>query len=326
VTALQNYDVEGLVASVDRAAVTGATVRNRAQGQIEHLAADLVVDATGRGSQAPKWLSALGYAAPDEAQVKVDVGYTTRTYRRDPADRVGCIATEEAPAGKRLGMAFPAEGDRWIVLQGGMLGDHAPHDERGFLDFARGLPTQDVYNIIKDAEPLTDFAIHKFPYSRRRYYERLKRLPANFVAVGDAVCSFNPIYGQGMTVAAIEAQQLGMWLRSDRARDPRRFLKQIAKIVDVPWMLAVGEDFRYPQVTGPKSRETDLLNAYSARLHRAATHDPVVLTAFLKVAHLLAPPTSLFHPRVAVRIFFGRRKSERANGRTGERAMQAAGD
>jgi 2-polyprenyl-6-methoxyphenol hydroxylase-like FAD-dependent oxidoreductase len=326
VTALQNYDVEGLVASGDRTAVTGATVRNRAEDRVEQLAADLVVDATGRGSQAPKWLAALGYAAPDEAQVKVDVGYTTRTYRRDPADRVGCIAAEEAPAGKRFGMAFPAEGDRWIVLQGGLLGDHAPHDEQGFLDFARTLPTLDVYNVIKDAEPLTDFAIHKFPHSRRRYYERLKRVPANFVAVGDAVCSFNPIFGQGMTVAAVEAQQLGTWLRTDRARDPRRFFKQIAGVVDVPWTLAVGEDFRYPQVTGPKSPGTDLLNAYSARLHRAATHDPVVLTAFLKVAHLLAPPTSLFHPRVVARVLFGRRKGEGASGRRGERAMQAAGD
>ncbi|MFN8541440.1 MAG: hypothetical protein U0232_28690 [Thermomicrobiales bacterium] len=257
--------------------------------------------------------------------MKVDVG-TTRTYRRDPADRVGRIAAQEAPDGKRFGMAFPAEGDRWIVLQGGLLGDHAPHDEQGYLDFARSLPTPDVYDVIKEAEPLTDFAIHKFPYSRRRYYERLKRVPANFVAMGDAVCSFNPIFGQGMTVAAMEAGQLDSWLRSDRARDPRRFFKGIAKYVDVAWMLAVGEDFRYAQVTGPKSPETDIVNAYSARLHRVSTHDPVVLTAFIKVAHLMAPPTSLFHPRIVARVLFGQRKSERANGRVGERAMQGAGD
>jgi 2-polyprenyl-6-methoxyphenol hydroxylase-like FAD-dependent oxidoreductase len=326
VTARQGYDVEGLVASADRATVTGATIRSRAQGEVEQLAADLVVDATGRGSQAPKWLGALGYAAPDEAQVKVEIGYTTRVYRRDPAVQVGCIVVEEAPLGKRFGLAFPIEGDRWIVTQGGMLGDHAPQEERGFLAFARSLPAPDVYDIIKDAEPLNDFAVHKFPYSRRRYYERLKRVPANFVVVGDAVCSFNPVFGQGMTVAAAEAERLGAWLRADRSRDPRRFFKQIAPIVDVPWMLAVGEDFRYPQVTGPKSPETNLINAYTARLHRAAAHDPVVLVAFLKVAHLLTPPTSLFHPRIVGRVLFGRRKGERAKGRTGGRAMQAAGD
>jgi hypothetical protein len=264
--------------------------------------------------------------------VKVDIGYTTRVYRRDPADQIGRIVAEEPPAGRRFGLAFPVEGDRWIVTQGGMLGDHAPQDERGFLEFAGSLPAPDIYNLIKDAEPLKDFAIHKFPYSRRRYYERLKRVPANFVVVGDAVCSFNPVFGQGMTVSAIEAEQLGAWLRTDRARDPRRFFKQIAKIVDVPWMLAVGEDFRYPQVTGPKSPETDLVNAYTARLHRAASHDPVVLLAFLKVAHMLSTPTSLFHPRIVARVLLGRCRAKRAGyppqrvRRTGERAMQAAGD
>lgn len=326
VTALQGYDVEGVAASADRATVTGAAIRNRATDRTEHLAAELVVDATGRGSQAPKWLLALGFAAPDEAQVNVDIGYTTRVYRRDPDDQIGRFVVQEAPLGKRFGLAFPIEGDRWIVTQGGMLGDHAPHEERGFLDFAASLPVGDLYKVIKDAEPLNDFAIHKFPHSRRRYYERLKRVPANFVVMGDAVCSFNPVYGQGMTVAAIEAEQLASWLRTDRARDPHRFFKTIARTVDVPWMLAVGEDFRYPQVTGPKSPETSLINAYTARLHRAATHDPVVLTAFLRVAHLLAPPTSLFHPRIVARVLLPRRRSGRMLGQANERAMQAAGD
>ncbi len=312
VRVLQGCDVEGVTASADHATVTGALVRDRQRDSTEQLSADLVVDATGRGSQAPKWLTALGYAAPTEALVKVDIGYTTRVYRRDPADTVGRIVAEEAPHGKRFGLAFPIEGDRWIVTLGGMLGDHAPQDEQGFLDFARSLPAPDVYDVLKDATPLNDFAIHKFPASRRRYYEKLTRFPANFVALGDAVCSFNPVFGQGMSVSAAEAEQLGLWLQSDRTRDSRRFFKRIAPLVAVPWSLAVGEDFRYPQVTGPKSPETDLVNAYSARVHRAAVHDPVVYVAFLKVAHLLAPPTSLFHPRIVARVLFGRRSGAHA--------------
>lgn len=326
VRALQGHDVEALAVGADRGRVTGAIVRDRARDAREELAADLVVDATGRGSQAPKWLAALGYAAPADELVKVDIAYTTRLYRRNPADTTAVLVFEEPPYGKRFGGAFPIEGDCWIVTQGGMLGARAPQDEQGFLDFARALPTPAVYEAIAGAEPLGDFAVHTFPASRRRRYERLRRFPAGFVVVGDAVCSFNPVFGQGMTVAAGEAEALGRWLRADRGRDPRRFFRAIAPIVDVPWTLAVGEDFRYPEVTGPKAPGTDLINAYSARVHRAAIHDPTVHLAFMRVAHLLAPPTSLFHPRIVARVLFGRRKAEGANGRTGERAMSAIGD
>lgn len=307
---LQDHDIIGLVANADHTAVTGATVRDRAADRTGQLVADLVVDATGRGSQAPKWLAILGYDAPGEALVKVDVTYTTRIYRRDPADTSGRMVTEEPPRGKRFGLAFPIEGERWIVLQGGVLGEHAPADERGFLDFSGSLPVPDIYNVLKGAEPLNDFAVHTFPASRRRHYEKLRRFPANFLVIGDAVCSFNPIYGQGMTVAATEALMLQDWLKDDR-RDPRQYFKLIAPVVDVPWMLTVGEDFRYPQVTGPKAPGTGLINAYVARVHRAAIHDTVVHLAFMRVMHLLAAPSSLFHPRIAARVLFGRRQARR---------------
>jgi 2-polyprenyl-6-methoxyphenol hydroxylase-like FAD-dependent oxidoreductase len=306
VTVRQGYVVEGLLADDARERVTGATIRDRAKDKAESLTADLVIDATGRGSHAPRWLSALGYNAPPEAVVKVDIGYTSRLFRRDPVARVGIIAAQEPPAGKRFGLAFPVEGERWLVLLGGMLGDHAPQEERGFLDFARSLPTPDIAEIIDENEPLSDFVFHAFPQSRRRYYERLERLPSGFAAIGDAVCSFNPIYGQGMTVAAVEAAELEAWLHSAQADDPRRFYARIAPIVDVPWMLAVGEDFRYPQVTGPKPRGTDLINAYTARLHRTAIRDTTVHLAFLRVAHLLAPPASIFRPQIVARVLFGR--------------------
>ncbi len=305
-------DAEGLTATADRAAVTGATIRERASGRAEELAADLVVDATGRGSQAPKWLGALGYAAPPEAQVKIDIAYTSRLFRRRPEDVVGRFVVPEPPRERRAGGAFPIEGGRWLVTLACYLGERAPQDDRGFLEYARSLPAPDVAEVIADAEPLTEAVVHTFPASRRRHYEKLTRFPARFVVLGDAVCSFNPVYGQGMTVAAMEAQVLDAWLRDGGLRDPHRFFARLAKVVDIPWMLAVGEDFRYPQVAGPKAPGTALINAYVARVHRAAIRDERVALAFTRVAHLLAPPALLFQPQIAARVLLGR--SRKAGG------------
>jgi 2-polyprenyl-6-methoxyphenol hydroxylase-like FAD-dependent oxidoreductase len=310
VTLRAAHDAVEVLTDGARATITGVVVRCRATQATERLAADLVIDATGRGSHTPQWLAALGYDVPPESEVKIGVGYTTRLYRRDPNQQEWNYVTPTAPVQTRLGGAFPIEGDRWIVTLGGYFGDHAPDDERGFLDYARSFDAPEIAQIVATATPLGDPLSARFPASRRRHYERLKRFPGGFVVVGDAVCSFNPIYGQGMTVCACEALALGAWLDGGK-RDPRRFFGQIAKIVDVPWMLAVGEDFRYPQTSGPKPAGTDLINAYIARVHRATIHDPVICRAFMRVMHLLAPPASLFHPQIVVRALFGRRQPRR---------------
>jgi 2-polyprenyl-6-methoxyphenol hydroxylase-like FAD-dependent oxidoreductase len=160
--------------------------------------------------------------------------------------------------------------------------------------------------VVARAQPLNDFATHKLPSNLRRHYEKLARRPEGFLVVGDALSSFNPIYGQGMTVAALEAEALDACL-SERPWDdfrglPERFFRVAAKVIDVPWMFATGEDFRYPEVTGPKPPGTDLLNWYVARVHRAALHDPVVLRAFLEAMAMLRPPSILFQPRIVLRV------------------------
>lgn len=145
------------------------------------------------------------------------------------------------PHEKRLGLLVPIEGNRWLVSLGGWLGDHAPLDEEGYLGFARSLPTPYIYNVITRAEPLTDFVIHKLPSNLRRRFEKVTRLPDGYVVLGDALCSFNPIYGQGMTVAALEAQVLDACLREqcETRRDwhgfPQRYFRQVAKVIDIPW-------------------------------------------------------------------------------------------
>ncbi len=278
------------------------------------LASDLVIDASGRGSKAPAWLAALGYAKPEEEQVKIDVGYTTRIFRRRATDLNGNLAafvTPTAPVETRVGFIVAMEGDRWIVSLGGWLGDHAPSDLAGWIDFARSLAAPDIYDVVKNAEPLGDAVVHKIPTNQRRRYEKLQRTPAGFVVMGDALCAFNPVYGQGMTVAAFEAQALEQTLADNSTLDTlhRRFFARAAKIVDVPWSMATGEDFRYPSIAGKRPAGTAFLHSYMARVHQVARHDHLVCRTFFDVANMIKPPTALFAWPVVWRLLTGEQKA-----------------
>ncbi|MEZ4864248.1 MAG: hypothetical protein R3C14_23245 [Caldilineaceae bacterium] len=312
VQVFDEYDVEGLMLSMDRSRVTGVTVQRRNGDQhAMTLMADLVVDASGRGSASPKWLAQAGYAKPAESFVKANLAYATRTYRRQPGDLIGAellMIAAEPPHGKRLGLLFPIEGDRWICTLCGWAGDHPPTDEAGFMAFAQSLPVPDLHIMLQRLEPLSDIIPHKFPGSLRRHYEGLKRFPEGYLVLGDALCSFNPVYGQGMTSAALQAAALDRLL-TDRTTLTglwRDFFKAAAQVVAIPWQLAVGEDFRYPETAGKKPAGVDLLNAYVAKVHQATHHDPTVYLAFLKVMNLMAAPTSLFHPRILWRVLRGK--------------------
>ena len=307
VRAVEGCDVLGPAASEDRAGVTGVRVRRGAGEAEETLAADLVVDAGGRGSQAPAWLTSLGYPAPAEERIRVNIGYTTRLYRRRPEHFDGDLYCFVAPtpAIKRFCFFQVQEDDQWIVSLGGYLGDHAPADDEGFLAFARELAAPDVYEVIRDAEPLTAPVVHKFPANQRRHYERLTRFPDGLLVFGDAVCAFNPMYGQGMSVAALEAVTLRACLGAGVEGLAPRFFKAAGKVIDVPWNITAGSDLRFPGVEGPRTPVVRFFNWYMRRLALAAQRDPEVVRAFLGAATLTAPPTVLLAPRTAVRVFLG---------------------
>lgn len=307
VNGIEQVDVLGLTASESGRRVTGVRLRRHsADGPEEALPADLVVEAGGRGSHAPAWLQALGYDAPEEERVTVGVGYTSRFYRRDPAHLGGDSGVLIAPPAnakvKRGAGMFAQEGERWLVTLAGYFGDHAPADDAGYLSYARSLWRPDVYNVIREAEPLSDFATYKYPASQRRRYERLRRFPAGFLVIGDAICSFNPLYGQGMTVAALEAQALQECLAQGSRQLPRRFLTRAAAVVDVPWSIAVGGDLRIPEAQGNRTALVRAINWYVGRVQVAARSDPAVTLAFARVNNLVAPPPSLLQPGVALRV------------------------
>ena len=309
VTLLVECDVEELLTTSDQARVVGVRVTHRGGEKQAHiLSADLVVDASGRGSATPKWLATLGYPKPPESTIRINMGYATRIYRRRPNDLVGAelvMIAGTPPHDKRAGLIFPIEEDRWIVTLSGTQNDHAPLDEAGFLEFARSLAAPDIYKIISRAEPLSNIIPYKFPASLRRHYEKLRRFPNGYLVMGDALCSFNPIYGQGMTSAVMQAAALGELIGERGGHLPglwRDFFRRAAKVVDIPWQLAAGEDFRYPETQGKKAPGTDLVNRYVARVHRAAHYDTVVYGQFLRVMNLMAPPTSLFNPAIIRRV------------------------
>lgn len=289
--------------------VTGVRVQ-RAEGEAAVLSADLVIDAGGRASRTPMWLSDLRYRRPDEETVGVDLGYTTRTFKRRGRDLngdVGGVIGPIPPKERRAGFMLAMEGSRWIVSLSGWLGDHAPTDARGFLEFARSLPRPDIYDVIKDAEPLTEAVTYAFPSNLRRRYERLRQFPGRFLVMGDAVCSFNPFYGQGMSVAALEAQALARTLDAARSLDEiwRPFFRAAGRIVETPWTIAAGSDFAFPGVTGHAAPATPAINAYLARVHRAASSDRALCRTFFDVANMLKPATALFGPAAVARVIGG---------------------
>lgn len=306
---LQEDNVRDLVADAALNRITGVRLESGAVVQ-----ADLVVDAAGRGSRNLAWLEALGYPKPPEEVVPINVGYATRIFRRKPGDLagdLGAIIAPVAPEQTRVGVMIPMDSEHWIVSLGGWLGDHPPTDPAGWLEFARSLACPDLYEVVKEVEALGEVVVHKVPANIRRRYEQIAKAPAGFLVMGDALCAFNPVYGQGMTVAALEAVALQECLAADRDLQDLhyRFFARAAKVIDTPWMMTTGEDFRYPAVPGKRPLGTALLHRYMDRVHLAATHDAVVCRAFFEVANFLKAPSSLFQPALLWRVISARGKA-----------------
>ncbi len=200
---------------------------------------------------------------------------------------------------------MPVEGDRWLISLHALHVGGLPDDEASFLDFAKRLPDPSIAELVARAEPMSDIALHRFPASRRRHFERLAEIPVGLVTVGDALCTFNPVYGQGMTSAALQALALGRALDRFGPRGPLTaavYYAAAAKVVEVPWALAAGGDFAFPQTRGSKPRGTDLVNRYVRRVSLAAQVSPPVAKAFASVAHLAKPPALLFRPSMVARV------------------------
>jgi 2-polyprenyl-6-methoxyphenol hydroxylase-like FAD-dependent oxidoreductase len=305
VTFLQRHDILGVVSTPDQRRIVGVRVRPQDGDTSEQfLESDLVVDSTGRGSRTPAWLEELGYERPEEEVVKIGLAYTTRHYKPYPGmlDGIPSINQIAGPAHPR-GAFFGKIGPDLVNLSlTGILGDHPPTDPDAFLEFVRSLPVPQIYQTVREAEPINDPVRFRFPASVRRHFEKLTRFPERYLVMGDAVCSFNPVYGQGMSVAAMEAAALRDRLRPGVAPDAAEFFGEISRIIDTPWEISVSGDLDFPGVEGPRPLKLRVGNAYMARLQYAATKDARVTEGFMRVAGLLDPPEALMRPRMLRRV------------------------
>jgi flavin-dependent dehydrogenase len=313
---LQGHDGEEALFDKGARRVIGLRVRDRATGTARELDADLVVDALGRGSPSPAWLAAWGYGTVSESTVPIEVGYATAVFERRPGDlygSTGAIIAGTAPQSTRFAAILGAEGNRWIVTLVGCLRDYPPTEIAGWKEFAASLPTADTIDLVRDREPLEPIVSYRFPANRHRHYEKLAAFPPGHLVLGDAVCSFNPIYGQGMSVALSEARALDDCLAAGDGDLAKRFFARVTKIVASPWAIATGEDYRYPEVKGQRPPGFGLVSRYMERAHRAAATDPVVLKRFFEVASLLAPPPAMMAPAIAWRVLLGGRDAPRTS-------------
>ena len=320
VRAITGVDV--LPPRLEGARVTAARYAERAADghSTERLVeASLVVDCTGRGSRLPRWLQDWGYAAPREEQVQIGICYTSAYFRRtgrcaigpglDKVAAFGAVTNEQPRPGVVIAQEPAADGvPRWVVAVGGFAGDHAPATLQALRERALDIASPELVKITHEGELIGEVMRYQMPHSQRRHYEQLAYFPDGMLALGDALTSFNPIYGQGMTVAACQALALREQLARGQAGLARRFFRAASRVIDTPWQLAVGGDLSIDRVPGHRPLAVRIVNAYIARIFRVAPHDTVVSAAFQKVVHMLAAPPTLFAPRLLWRVLTGTRR------------------
>lgn len=304
VALVERHAAAGLLADGGR--VVGVRLRPRGGAAPVELRADLVVDAGGRASPSPDWLAALGYERPAESSVSAFLGYASRLYALPGAlpDWKVLLVQSRPPHNPRTGTMTMQEHGRWIVTLAGAARDYPPTDEAGFLAFARSLPDPTLAAVLERATPLGPIVGFRRSANTIRHYELAARSPDGFIALGDAVCALNPYYAQGMTNAARGALALAAGLR-DGWRRPgwsRRFQRRLAAVNRLPWLLATGEDFRYPSTEGRRPASTRLLHWYVDRTMARVAERPAVFHELIQVMHMLKPPRALLRPPVALQV------------------------
>ena len=308
-TLRQRCRVLEVLASPNGGAVTGVRYEN-GDGASETIAADLVVDASGRGALTLALLQSIGLPLPEETTIGIDLGYATCVFAiPDDAstDWKGVMTFGQAPQNSRGGLMLPLEGNRWMATIGGRHGDVPSGDPEGFLTYARELRTPTIYNAISHAKRLDGVARYGFPESVRRHFERLDVFPRGLLPIGDAICRFNPVYGQGMSVAALEACLLQRILeRPGGDSNPiaglaPTFFAEVQTLLETPWSVAI-LDFVFPDTRGQRPADFETTLKFGIALTRLAAEDPAVHKLTVEVQHLLRPRSVYRDPALVQRV------------------------
>jgi 2-polyprenyl-6-methoxyphenol hydroxylase-like FAD-dependent oxidoreductase len=302
----ERCDILTLQATADRSRVTGVRVQHLDNDAGEEVIdADLVVDATGRGSRTPVWLEELGYPRVEEERKKIGLGYTTQHYRltADPWDGDLAIIPVASPESPRGAIFTKTDHDRVELTAYGLLGDHPPTDQQGFYSFIKSLAIPDIYEALQQAEPIDEPVAFRFPSTVRRHFENMARFPDGLLVTGDAVTCFNPVYAQGMTVAALSALTLRQHLHTGAAPQPAQYFRDLARdVIDPPWEMTNTVDLSFPGVEGDRTLKVRMGQRYLGLVQTAATRDVKVTTAYLRAAGMVDRPEALMRPGMVWRV------------------------
>ena len=306
---VEQHDILGLTTTADNSRITGARVQAHGEKTAKVIDADLVVDATGRGSRTPVWLEQLGYAKPVEERKKIDLVYVTQHYKlrpgADPFEGDVAINQIAHPGLPRGNVFFKTDGGRLELTTYGLLGDHPPTDQAGLYEWVRSLGAKDVYETLRYADPVDEPVAFRFPTTLRRHYEDLDRFPEGLLVIGDAVTCFNPVYAGGMSVAALGAITMRQHLHSGAAPVPLDYFRDLARdAIDAPWEMTNTVDLSFPGVVGERPFKVRMGNFFLKKTQIAATRDGKVTAAYFKAAGLVAPPEILQRPGMVLRILW----------------------
>jgi 2-polyprenyl-6-methoxyphenol hydroxylase-like FAD-dependent oxidoreductase len=311
VALLDEHYIVGLISTPERR-VAGVRVVSRRTGEPATLIADLVVDATGRAARTPTWLDSLGYERPREDRVGMDLTYASQLLRMatDAPHELGFLVGI-VPGRPRGAGLLHCEGDTWLVTVMGVAGQEPPCDLAGMCEFVEDFAPAHLLAAVRGAEPIGEPVRHRMPCSRWRRYDKMDRFPEGLLVIGDAICSFNPIYGQGMTVAALEALALRDCLSRGTDDLARRFFRAAAAPIRQAWQLSTNPDLALPEIHGTPPLTARLFNRYVDRVLAAAESDTAAADQFIRVTSLVDPATRLLRPGMLWRAARANRHRQR---------------
>jgi len=295
--------VRSLVAN-SSGVVVGVSCEEDGTGSASTVEADLIVDASGRASHAPRWLETLGYGLPKTEEVRIDLAYVGALYEAPASYRPRAklhVIYPDPPKSWHGGLLQPVEGGLWQLSQWGLFGDHPPLDDAGFVAFSQTLASQEVFAFLCEARRVDDFKKMNVPFNRWHRYDRMARFPKSFCSVGDAVSSVNPVYGQGMTKAAIHAMHLRKLLGEcqSAAEVADRIRSDLPSLVEKQaWMTTVYGDLTYPQAVGERPADFRFVTWYTRCVAELASTNLEVRKSYQRALILQSGIYSLFRPKI----------------------------
>ncbi|PGE97660.1 glutamate synthase [Bacillus pseudomycoides] len=304
--------VEQLIIDQQHNKVSGVKVRCMKTGNKENLHAELVVDASGFGSKNIEWLETQGIEVKEE-KVWIQLFYATRVFqlkKNECPDWCNLLISPSFPENPYGAFIQTIEDNRYFVTFSGYANENVPKTDEEFLAFAHKLPAPDVIHFLEQAEPITDIKIHKIPYQVRRRFDLVKNMPEGFLVIGDAHCRFDPVFGQGISVAAMEAEELQMCLKKGKVLEKdftRDFYKRISKIIATPWEMVTTEAFRHPKIKGENPFIQPFQQWYTKKIYQLSASNTDVYIRLVRVMNLMRSPLHLLHPKVWLAILTTRK-------------------